>query len=62
MYHNVYILIIVFVCVVQCMGDCWPAGWRFVGAEDLQVDAGAEAGALHAGAAETACGSDEDYG
>lgn len=48
--------------MVQCVGDCGPAGWRFVSAEDLQVDAGAEAGTLHAGAAETTCGSDEDYG
>lgn len=49
-------------CVVQCVGDRGPAGWGFVSAEDLQVDAGAEAGALHASAAETACGSDEDHG
>lgn len=52
----------VCLCVVQCVGNRGPAGWGFVSAEDLQVDAGAQAGALHAGAAETARGSDEDYG
>ena len=44
------------------MGDRGSAGRRSVCVEDLPADAGAEAGALHAGPAEAAGGADEDHG
>ena len=47
---------------LQRVGDRGPAGGRPVGAADLPPDAGAEAGALLAGAAAAACGAHEDHG
>ena len=46
----------------QCVGDRGPAGRRPLRVENLPAHACAEAGALHAGAAETAGGADEDHG
>lgn len=46
----------------QHLGDRWPGRRGALSAEDIPAPAGAEAGALHAGAAPPARGADEDYG